>query len=274
MSLSIYTRPNVNRSKSVDVFDKSRSGASYFLKGFELIQTKGLRTFVIIPLVVNVLLFSAAFYYLYLQLEELFAYINGYLPDWLSWLNVILWPIAIIIVLVVFSFIFSSVANWIAAPFNGLLSEKVECYLTGKPAPESSFSDLMKEIPRALGREWTKLVYYIPKALGCLILFFIPIIGQTVAPILWFLFSAWMMAIQYCDYPFDNHKRSFTIMRDQLKQDRGSALSFGFMTTIFSMIPIVNFIVMPVAICGATAMWVERYRDHHLANDSVAPWER
>ncbi|MGB1297013.1 MAG: sulfate transporter CysZ [Psychrobium sp.] len=255
------------------MFDKSRSGASYFLKGFELIQTKGLRTFVIVPLLVNLILFSAAFYYLYLQLEDLFAYINGYLPDWLSWLNVILWPIAVIIVLVVFSFIFSSVANWIAAPFNGLLSEKVECHLTGKPAPDSSFKELMADIPRTLGREWTKLVYYIPKALGCLILFFIPLIGQTIAPILWFLFSAWMMSIQYCDYPFDNHKRSFTIMRDQLKQDRGSALSFGFMTTLFSMIPIVNFIVMPVAICGATAMWVERYREHHLNNDSLAEWK-
>lgn len=255
------------------MFDKSRSGASYFLKGFELIQTKGLRSFVIFPLIVNVLLFSGAFYYLYLKLEEVFNYINGFLPDWLSWLNVILWPLAIIAMLVVFSFIFSSVANWIAAPFNGVLSEKVECYLTGQPAPESSFSDILKDIPRTLTREWTKLAYYIPKALGCLILFFIPIIGQTVAPILWFLFSAWMMAVQYCDYPFDNHKRDFNVMKSQLKQDRGCALSFGSMTTLFSMIPIVNFIVMPVAICGATALWVERYRDHHLANDSITPWE-
>lgn len=254
------------------MLNKSRSGASYFLKGFDLIQTKGLRSFVLIPLLVNIVLFSVAFYYLYLQLEHLFAYLQDYIPEFLSWLNIILWPIAIITLLVVFSFIFSSVANWIAAPFNGLLAEKVECHLTGKPAPQNGFSDIIKDIPRTFSREWTKFAYYLPKALGCLILFFIPIIGQTVAPLLWLLFSAWMMSIQYCDYPFDNHKKDFTTLKSQLAQDRGCALSFGGMTMLFSMIPIVNFIVMPVAICGATALWVERYREHHLANDGLAPW--
>jgi len=252
--------------------DKSRSGASHFLKGFELIQTPGLRSFVLIPLLVNLLLFSVAFYFLYLQLEVFFAYLDDFLPDFLSWLNVVLWPLAIISCLVVFSFIFSSVANWISAPFNGVLAEKVECYLTGKPAPESSFNEIIKDIPRTLSREWTKLAYYIPKAIGCLILFFIPVIGQTVAPVLWLVFSAWMMAIQYCDYPFDNHKKDFSVLREQLAQDRGCALSFGGMTMLFAMIPIVNFIVMPVAICGATSLWVERYREHHLTNDSLADW--
>ena len=82
-----------------------------------------------------------------------------------------------------------------------------------------------------------------------------------------------MVAIQYCDYPFDNHKKDFGTLKSQLAQDRGCALSFGSMTTIFAMIPIVNLIVMPVAICGATALWVERYRDHHLSNDSLADWK-
>ena len=239
---------------------QSHSGASYFLKGFEIIQVKGLRSFVLLPLTINLILFSGAFYFLYLQLEEVFDYINHFIPDFLSWLNFILWPLAVIIVLVVFSFIFSSVANWIAAPFNGLLAEKVECYLTGAPAPEGSAADVIKDIPRTLSREFIKLKYYLPKAIGCLILFLIPVIGQTVAPVLWFLFSAWMMAIQYCDYPFDNHKISFDDMKSQLQQDRATAMSFGFMVTIFSMIPIVNLVVMPAAICGATALWVDRYK--------------
>ena len=243
------------------MLNPSQSGASYFLKGFDIIQIKGLRTFVLVPLLINLVLFSSAFYYLYLQLEDLFSYINDFIPAMLSWLNFILWPLAIIVVLVVFSFLFSSVAIWIAAPFNGLLAEKVECHLTGQPAPEGTMADIIKDIPRTLSREWIKLKYYLPKAIGCLVLFLIPVIGQTVAPILWFLFSAWMMAIQYCDYPFDNHKVGFNEMKSQLQQDRSSSLSFGFMVTIFSMIPIVNLVVMPVAICGATALYVDRYRN-------------
>ena len=75
-----------------------------------------------------------------------------------------------------------------------------------------------------------------------------------------------MMAIQYIDYPFDNHKISFITMRDALKQRRGKCLSFGALVTLFSAIPVVNLFVMPVAICGATAMWVDHYRQQQLGH--------
>ena len=123
--------------------------------------------------------------------------------------------------------------------------------------------DLVKDIPRTLGREFTKLFWYIPRAIGFLILFiFVPVFGQ----ILWFLFSAWMMAIQYCDYPYDNHKIDFKRMQNHLSQHKGKSMSFGIMVNIFSLIPVVNFIVMPVAICGATSMWVSELRDEALTN--------
>lgn len=81
-----------------------------------------------------------------------------------------------------------------------------------------------------------------------------PGIGQTVAPVLWFLFSAWMLAIQYCDYPFDNHKVSFADMRRALRQHKTDNLQFGALVSLFTMIPILNLVILPVAVCGATAM--------------------
>ena len=160
-------------------------------------------------------------------------------------------------ILLIFALIFGTLANFIAAPFNGLLAEKIELHLTGQPLGDTGMLDVIKDIPRTLGREFAKLGYYLPRAIGFLLLFFIlPVFGQ----ILWFLFTAWMMAIQYCDYPFDNHKVSFKQMRRTLHQSRGNCFSFGITVSLFSMIPVVNFLVMPVAICGATAMWVEDLR--------------
>jgi uncharacterized protein involved in cysteine biosynthesis len=78
----------------------------------------------------------------------------------------------------------------------------------------------MKDIPRIMKREWQKLAWYLPRAIVLLLLYFIPGIGQTVAPVLWFLFSAWMLAIQYCDYPFDNHKVPFKTMREAPQSDQ------------------------------------------------------
>lgn len=236
----------------------ANGGAGYFIKGFELIRTPGIRRFVFIPLTVNLLLFASAFYYMFLQLERYMLTIEHWLGDSFAWLSSFIWPLAVLFILIIFSFIFSSVANWIAAPFNGLLSEKVEALLTNQPLHDGGVFNVIKDIPRTLGREVSKLGYYLPRALGFFLLYWIlPVIGQ----VLWFLFLAWMMAVQYKDYPFDNHKISFTEMRQALKQRQGLSYSFGITTAVFSMIPFINLVVMPVAICGATALWVDHYRE-------------
>ncbi|WP_407695835.1 sulfate transporter CysZ [Shewanella avicenniae] len=248
----------------------AKSGIQYFMDGFSLIRRPGLRRFVVVPLLVNLLLFSGALVLAVNYLSELMHWVDKSVPSWLDWISFVLWPLVILALLVVFSFVFSSIMNWIAAPFNGLLAEKVEQLLTGKPLNTGGAMDAIKDLPRVFGREWQKLKYYLPRALLVLILFFIPLVGQTLFPIIWFLFSAWMMAVQYCDYPFDNHKVPFNDMKFALKQTKGSSMSFGVAATLFSMIPIVNFIVMPVAICGATAMWVDKYREVYR-NARVAP---
>ena len=240
---------------------QSKSGFNYFAQGFSLITTKGLKRFVFIPLFVNLVLFSTAFYFLFGEIDTGIAALMGFIPDWLGWLKsalvFILWPLALISVLLIFGLLFGTLANWIAAPFNGLLAEKVEMHLTGQAESSGGLVDVIKDIPRTLKRELVKLGYYLPRAIGFLLIFlFVPIIGQAV----WFMFSAWMMAIQYCDYPYDNHKVPFKTMRAELGNHKGKAFSFGFMVNIFSLIPIVNFIVMPVAICGATAMWVDELK--------------
>lgn len=245
-------------SKQAKYATMDHSGASYFFKGFSLIRKKGVRRFVFIPLAINALLFSVAFYFVYLELNSYMTSIMAWLPSWLDWLSVILWPLAVLTILVIFSFVFSTVANWLAAPFNGLLSEKMEAILSGQEAPKGNMLDIAKDVPRTLSREWQKLSYYLPRAFGFfIILWVLPIIGQ----IIWFLFVAWMMAIQYKDYPFDNHKIPFAQMKEILKQNQSVSYSFGITVAVFSMIPIVNLVVMPVAICGATALWVDYYQD-------------
>ena len=69
------------------------------------------------------------------------------------------------------------------------------------------------------------------------------------------------MCIQYSDYAFDNHKVSFKIMSETLKQHRSKNFTFGATVLLCTMIPLLNIVIMPIAVCGATAMWVDLYRD-------------
>lgn len=237
-----------------------QSGFGYFFQGMTLALKPGIRRYVLLPLIANVVLVGSALFFLFSHLNE---WIEGWMstiPEWLSWLSYLLWPLLTITILGTFSYFFSTLANLIAAPFNGLLAEKVEATLCGKIDNNQGMLSLVKDTPRLISREIQKIVYFFPKAIGLFILLFIPALGQTVGTVLWFVFSAWILAIQYCDYPFDNHKVPFHSMRQDLKGNQAKAYGFGFCVAFFTAIPIINLIVMPVAVCGATAMWVNEFK--------------
>lgn len=239
---------------------RQRSGFGYFFYGLELALTPGIRQFVLLPLLTNIVLVGGALFYLFSNLDLWINQLMGQLPEFLSWLSYILWPLLVLTILATFSYFFSTLANFIAAPFNGLLAEKVEEHLTRQKVNDDGVLAVMKDIPRVLGREWRKLVYVLPKAIGLFLLLLIPGLGQTIGPVLWFAFTAWMLAIQYCDYPFDNHKVSFNDMRYSLKQKQGKAYGFGALVSFFTTIPVLNLFVMPIAVCGATAIWVNEFK--------------
>lgn len=233
------------------------SGAGYLLQGVRLITRPGLRRFVVIPLAINVLIFSAAIYAGLQLFEGLVASLESRLPAWLGWLDWILWPLFVLVMLVVVFNGFALVANLIASPFNGLLAEKVERMLTGRPLDQgSTLASVMREIVPTLVDETRKLLYAIVLAIPFLFFLFVPLIGQA----LWFVYVAWILAIQYTDYPMGNHGMKFREMRRRLGRQRGMSLGFGASAAALSMVPLVNFILMPSAVAGATAMWVRELK--------------
>ncbi|MEG3755630.1 sulfate transporter CysZ [Psychromonas arctica] len=248
------------------IIEQPLTGLGYLFKGVQLLRHPQLRVFVLVPLFINVLIFASAFWFLFSSITDWIETYMQALPAFLSWLSYILWPVIIFSILFSFSFIFSTIANLIAAPFNGLLAEKTEILLTKSAINDDGWQDLLKDLPRILKRECQKWAYFLPRMLGCFILFFIPVIGQTIAPIIWLVFAGWMMAIQYADYPFDNHKVSFAVMRETLGKRFGKNITFGMIISFCTTIPLLNFIIMPIAVCGATAAWVDIYKQQVLSN--------
>lgn len=234
-------------------------GAGYLVRGLKMLPDPQIRPFVLVPLLTNIILFVAAIWMLFSNFGGwVDSLISTFLPDWewLQFLHYLLWPLMALLVIVFVYYGFSMVANLIAAPFNGFLSEKVEKRLRGDVIQDEGWQAVLALVPRAIGRELAKLAYYLPRLLFLLVLSFIPVIN-IVAPLLWILFGAWMMAIQYCDYPMDNNKVSFKNMKNMLKADRLTSLGFGGLIQVGMMIPILNLILMPAAVVGATIYWVE-----------------
>ncbi len=232
------------------------SGPQYLREGLKLVLSPNLRLFVLLPLAINLLLFGGLIYFAGHQFSLWVDSLMPTLPDWLGFLTYILWPLFVALVVLMVFFTFTLVANVIAAPFNGFLAEKVEVVVRGTdPFPAFSWGELVAMVPRTLGREMRKLGYFLPRAIGLFILSFIPVVNVVAAP-LWLVFGIWMMAIQYIDYPADNNKMSWQDMLTWLRQKRWQSLGFGGITYLALMIPLVNVVMMPAAVAGATLFWV------------------
>ena len=235
------------------------AGFKYVLSGFGLITKPGIRLFVLVPLLVNSILFAGVIIYGASMMND---FVHSYLTGWWEWLRWLLWPLFIIIALTVVFFTFSIIANLIASPFNGFLAEAVETRLSSESAPQqtgNALAQLPGEIKKAIKSESRKFIYFLIRAIPLLILFFIPLVNFA-APFLWFLFGAWMLTLEYMDFPTGNHGIIFPELRNIMKTKRQLAFGFGIGVMLLTMIPVINFIAIPVAVCGATNMWVERIR--------------
>ena len=236
------------------------SGMHYLLQGLGLIRRPGLRRYVIIPLLAGILCFGAAIFGLGYWLDGLLNALLGKLPSWLDWLRYLLWPLFALTCLLVVFYAFSILTNLLAAPFNGMLAEAVEQHLTGQPIDTGGWRALARDIVPSLMSELRKLLYFALRALPLGVLFLVPGINVA-APFLWALFSAWTLAIEYLDYPMANHFLHFDAQRRLLRGNRLLAYGFGGGTLLLTMIPVLNFIAMPAAVAGATALWVGEFRD-------------
>ncbi|MEZ4598688.1 MAG: EI24 domain-containing protein [Syntrophotaleaceae bacterium] len=101
-------------------------------------QNPDLIRYIVIPFLINVVVFSLTIYFGF----EFFQYVIArFLPEGTTWYwSVVyygLWMVAGVVTLVLVFFGFTVVGNLIASPFNELLSERTEELLLGGPVGEN-----------------------------------------------------------------------------------------------------------------------------------------
>lgn len=236
------------------------NGFRYALGGFRLLGHPAIRTIMLTPLMINIVLFALIIVYGTNVFSEL---LNGLIQQWawLAWFTWLIWPLFLLLLLGIVFFSFTVVANLIAAPFNGYLATAVEGALgvtNSKAVPPSA--GLVMEFRSAMGSELEKMQFFFVRGVPLLFLFVIPVL-QLVAPLLWFIYAIWMIALEYIEIPLGNHGNSFADVRALASDSRSLVLGFGCGVLVLTMLPGLNLVVIPVAVAGATRMTLERLTD-------------
>lgn len=234
------------------------TGLGLVLSGLGCLTKKGIRPFVVVPFIINLVVFSLAIKIAWQQFGYLFSLMATSLPGWLIWLQWALWPLAALLIATVVYFSFTLVANIMAAPFNALLSERVEHLLSDQPIkPFAGFKTIPSLIGRTLWSELRKIAYQVKWLLALVVLTFIPGLN-LIAPFAWIYFGIWALSIEYGEYPMGNHGLYFRQVKAALKKDRALSLGMGTGIMLLTLIPGVNFIAMPAGVASGTALWVKQ----------------
>lgn len=230
------------------------AGMYYFILGFKSLAQQGLKRFVLMPILFNLILYIALVYLGFHYLSPFISYYIAKLPDWLSFLNGLFMVIFFILFFLFFLSTITVFTNILAAPFNGLLASRAQEILTKKMVPPQSFRRM---VVQSIKRQRQFIFYYIPRFLLLCLLFFIPPL-HPILPFIWFFFNAWMLSLQYQDFAFDNNLIDFPSTKTLIKKNKALAFGFGVSIAILSFIPFLNILIMPAAAIGGTLMFCDK----------------
>ncbi|MCZ7582506.1 MAG: EI24 domain-containing protein [Deltaproteobacteria bacterium] len=141
----------------------------------------------------------------------------------------------------------------LAGPFLDVLSQKVDEIRLGRD-PVPSGGSLVEDILRSLAGQVRKIVLFLLIQGLLLLVYLIPVIGQIAgAPLqagVTFFFLAW----EFWDFPMERRKMNFRAKREFLLRHKAQALSFGAVCFLYMLVPVLNFIMMPASVAGATVL--------------------
>lgn len=153
------------------------------------------------------------------------------------------------------SWTFVLVVSGLAAPFNDIISNRVERILLGQ-IPEDiskSFDRLSSRLVFTLLNELKKISFIVILNILAFALSFIGILAPISV-----LISALLMAVGFLDYSWSRRDMSF---RECLRDVRSSFFSYGLMGGIFLVlitVPVLNLFILPYGVVYFTVLYVKK----------------
>ena len=206
---------------------------------------------VAVPALINVAVFVLTAGFL-LWNADWFTLAEPTQGSWTYWVLIVLWWIYKIILypllIIIAYFLTLMLAGIVASPFNEALSEHVERIFVGDAVPaEEGWGALIAGGIRGIAFE---AFTTIPRVFLVVLLGLIPGLG----PVLAALVGAYFVALAYTDYAFERRKYTLKRKFDTVWKHRRLALGFGVGANVLLIVPLLNFLAMPIAVVAGTAV--------------------
>jgi len=238
------------------------SGVGFLLQGFRTFATRPrLMWLGALPALIVGIVYVAAIVLLAINLDSLVTLVTPFARGWeLEPLVRVAAGLALfLLAVVVFVYTYAAITLAVGDVFYERIWRAVEQTLGDAPA------ELKESLWTALGRATGNgLRLLLATVLTSLVLFacgFIPVLGQTVVPVVGALVAGWFLALELTGYAFDARGLRLRDRRHALGAHRARTVGFGVACYLLFLVPFAAIVVMPAAVAGAT----------YLARASLTP---
>jgi CysZ protein len=208
-----------------------------------------------IPALIVGAIYTALIITLILNLDGLAAWLTPFATEWVEpWRTVTRFAAAgglLALAVLLFVYTFVAITLTVGDPFYERIWQRVEQRLGDAPAGDEPF---WASVRRGVGNGVRLLATTVLIGLGLFALGFIPLVGQTVVPVLGALVGGWFLAVELTGFAFDARGMSLRERRRVLGIRRSTTLGFGVATYLLFLVPFAAIFVMPAAVVGATLL--------------------
>lgn len=212
--------------------------------------------FGLIPPLITLVLYTAALIVLALRADELATFVTPFADDWdplwRSVLRVSVLVLAIVGGALLAVLTFTAVTLLIGDPFYEALSERVEESEGG--GPQGPDRPWWRELWISLCDSLYVLVRALAFAVPLFVLGFVPLVGQTVVPVLSFVVTGFFLTVELTQSALARRGLAVRERLALLRERKLLAVGFGAPLALGFLIPVVAVFLMPGAVAGATLL--------------------
>ena len=210
----------------------------------------------IVPALVTGLLFLAGFATLAYFVTDLAAVVTAFADDWTGGARSVVRVSAAVALLgaggLVGVLTFTAVTLVIGDPFYEKISERVEERYGGVPnAVEVPWA---RSLRRSLADSIRLVAFSLLLGIPLFLAGFLPVLGQTVVPVVGASVGGWLLALELAGAPFYRRGLGLAARRRALRDVRPVALGFGVAVFVVFLVPLGAVLVTPAAVAGATLL--------------------
>jgi len=222
-----------------------------FFKSLDILKSdKKVIMFGMIPVIVGFLCYYFLGSYVFGDLQELGkSYLSKHM-DTTGWIGNVFFGLVTVLFAVFMNFTFFIFVSVIAAPFNDLISSRVEKLYIKSEEDNQGFSEMMKKLPATIKNELKKVGFII-------ILSIINVIIGFMFPPASFLIAGIIFAISFVDYSWSRNELTFSECFQDLKKGFLPYLLGGVSFLFLIAIPILNLFFLPLAVVFFTVIYCE-----------------